>query len=47
MYYNNHDQWGTVCDNEWDLLDATVVCTQLGFAGAVRATKSSFFGRGD
>ena len=44
VYYNN--QWGTVCDDQWDLLDAIVVCTQLGFAGAVGATKNSFFERG-
>ena len=39
-------QWGTVCDNNWDLADATVVCHELGYAIAVEAPKSASFGAG-
>ncbi len=39
-------EYGQVCDDLWDIVNAGVVCRQLGFEGAVRATIESEFGAG-
>ena len=44
IFYNGN--WGTVCDDSWDIKDARVVCRQLGFPNAVSAPLSARFGSG-
>lgn len=44
IWYCN--QWYTVCDDSWSNSDATVVCRQLGYQGAVISHSRAHFGQG-
>ena len=44
VYYAN--QWGTVCDDGWDIEDSHVVCRQLNCGVALSALSEAYFGTG-
>ena len=46
MEVHHNGEWGTVCDNGWDLNDAQVVCSELGLGNAVVAGNDAFYGEG-
>ncbi|KAL7838127.1 hypothetical protein AOLI_G00265310 [Acnodon oligacanthus] len=44
IYYRG--SWGTVCDDDWGMRDAVVVCQQVGCGPVVTYTTNAYFGYG-
>lgn len=43
-----HDgEWGTVCDDDWNIEAASVVCRMIGYDGAFEYVHSGKFGPGE
>ena len=38
--------WGTVCDDEFDINEAHVICRMLGYPGALEAFGNAYYGKG-
>ncbi|XP_029107705.1 deleted in malignant brain tumors 1 protein-like [Scleropages formosus] len=47
LEFHHKESWNTVCDPDFDLQDAKVVCRQLGCGTPVQVQGAAVFGKGD
>lgn len=45
VYYNG--EWGTVCDDDFSIHAANILCRELGYVEAVSWSPSSKYGKGE
>ena len=43
----NYGQWGTVCQDRFDINDANVVCRELGYPRAIQYYRRAHYGQGN
>lgn len=43
----HNDQWGTVCDDDWDIREGQVVCRAMDCGSAKFVKPSAYFGPGE
>lgn len=46
LEFFNAGKWGTICSEGFDIYDAHVVCSELGYPGAEEVVDASVFGSG-
>ena len=47
MEVHHNSEWGTMCNDGWDLNDAQIMCSELGFGSAIAARHNASYREGN